>query len=48
MAQAVTPRTVAVVFAFVHGIIYDIDKYVEPLKKLVPNIDILEDVAQSF
>lgn len=42
----VTDKTKCVLFAYLYGIIYDIKPYIEALKD--KNIDVLEDVAQSF
>jgi len=45
VTHACTPRTRAIIFAYMHGVIYDLAPYVHSLS---PNIDIIEDCAQSF
>jgi len=43
---ATSEKTVAMIFAYLHGVTYDLDPYAEFLKSR--NIDIIEDCAQSF
>ena len=43
---ALSDKTVAMIFAQVMGVTYDLGPYAEILKPL--NVDIIEDLAQSF
>ena len=42
----ITKKTVAVIFAYLYGIVYDISDYIPVAKE--HNIDVLEDAAQCF
>lgn len=46
LKKIITPKTKAVIFAYIYGIKYDINPYVDYLRE--QGIDIIEDIAQSF
>jgi dTDP-4-amino-4,6-dideoxygalactose transaminase len=42
----ITPKTKAMIFAHLYGLVYNMDPYLDELE--AHNIDIIEDCAQSF
>jgi len=45
VTRACTPRTKAIIFAYMHGVVYDLQPYVKALRS---DIQVIEDCAQSF